>query len=427
MVKVRRVKVVPFFILLPCLFFTNSLYAEENAATMYQQASSLFSDVSPFPHDEINKVIKDGWKEGNEGLKAILAQNKEAIEEFKKATEITYCDFSFGKAIVKDFLAEIPQYAQEIKLAKLALIEGKLYEKGSKLDMAVDNYFSVLRFTAHLGQQKDFILMSKITEIILEKLVCASLSEYAKSPKLTIPDCHQLFDTLISFQKRKVGLENALEEEKEFRKNSIRLIEKDVQQKGKYNENFYQILYEEYDRLEDEFTGYFIVGFKENNMTVFEEKFNKFKTELEEERKPFKLGWKLFNGLLGLPQGISSPSLNAKILFETSMPNWSPIVTKYYVSLTKLDALIVAIAIKLYEFENNKAPDNLQELVPAYLEKIPEDPFDNFKPLKYVKKENGWIVYSFGPDKQDDFADMEIDEEAHDLSKAKGDIVFQSF
>ena len=49
----------------------------------------------------------------------------------------------------------------------------------------------------------------------------------------------------------------------------------------------------------------------------------------------------------------------------------------------------------------NQLPDALDALVPAYLPAIPSDPFDG-KPLRFKRRESGYIVYSVGPDAVDD-------------------------
>src|SRR3989338_11263667 len=224
MVKEGRVKVVPLFILLPCLFFTNSLYAEENAATMYQQASSLFPDVSPFPHDEINKVIKDGRKEGNEGLKAILAQNKEAIEGFKKATEITYCDFTFDKPTVKNLIEMGPSHLKELRIAKLIMLEAKLYEREHKPDLALENYLALTRYVRHLERQKTFILLTKATVLVEEIPLYSAIEGHLKqNEKVDIENYQSLLSALLSLKsdKLRITLENAFEEERAFERNTI--------------------------------------------------------------------------------------------------------------------------------------------------------------------------------------------------------------
>jgi len=60
-----------------------------------------------------------------------------------------------------------------------------------------------------------------------------------------------------------------------------------------------------------------------------------------------------------------------------------------------------AIAIERYRLATGVLPVSLADLVPEYLEAVPEDPFDG-KALRYRKLEPGFVVYSIGPDQTDD-------------------------
>lgn len=64
---------------------------------------------------------------------------------------------------------------------------------------------------------------------------------------------------------------------------------------------------------------------------------------------------------------------------------------------------IAATALAIEEFRQTNAliPENLQALAPNFLPEIPEDPFDG-KPLRYIREENGFCLYSVGPDGIDD-------------------------
>jgi hypothetical protein len=60
------------------------------------------------------------------------------------------------------------------------------------------------------------------------------------------------------------------------------------------------------------------------------------------------------------------------------------------------------LAIERYRLAHaNELPDNLGALVPAYLATILSDPFDGH-PLRFKRRESGYIVYSVGPDAVDD-------------------------
>jgi hypothetical protein len=75
-----------------------------------------------------------------------------------------------------------------------------------------------------------------------------------------------------------------------------------------------------------------------------------------------------------------------------------------------------AVAMTRYRLDHDKLPTRLSDLVPAYLNAIPTDPF-NGKPLRLVIRNNQWIVYSVGSDG--------VDNGGVSFEKVKnGDVIF---
>jgi len=393
-----------------------------NAANIYESAASMLTE---FPDDfkkNVEDIINNGWVDNNEGLKELLVKNQEVINEFSTATKLANCDFSFGKPY-KDISAEVPNYSNKAKIARLVIIQARLYERENKLDAALDNYLSVLRFANHLGQQKDFIMLSKLMESVMQDLVCPPLSQYINSSNLGIQDYQFLLDTFLLKRDNKASLEHAFEEEKKVTKNAMWQVGKEARQQGKYNENFYLKFYKEIDVLFDEFYGYLIVAFRENKPEIYTEKIGQFINEVKQETNSLNVAWESLIGPMGLSGGIDSPSLAAKILVSVAMPQFSRLITRYYASLSELNILTTATAIKLYKLKNGKIPDSLEDLVPEYLPQLFEDPFNNFELLKYKKINKEWVVYSLGPDKQDNQGSFGYSKDS--LNKT-GDIVFSS-
>jgi hypothetical protein len=65
--------------------------------------------------------------------------------------------------------------------------------------------------------------------------------------------------------------------------------------------------------------------------------------------------------------------------------------------------LIVELAIRAFQFERGALPENLDQLMPANISAVPLDPYDpGGGRLKYLRTDNGHILYSFGSDKVDD-------------------------
>jgi hypothetical protein len=63
--------------------------------------------------------------------------------------------------------------------------------------------------------------------------------------------------------------------------------------------------------------------------------------------------------------------------------------------------LHVAVALAAYHRDQGSYPKTLDALAPKYLAKIPDDLFTG-KPLVYRPSENGYLLYSFGPNGKDD-------------------------
>jgi ABC-type transport system involved in multi-copper enzyme maturation permease subunit len=62
---------------------------------------------------------------------------------------------------------------------------------------------------------------------------------------------------------------------------------------------------------------------------------------------------------------------------------------------------IVLVALERYRLRNERWPDSLEALVPAFLARVPSDPYDG-RPLRYRRLADGVVVYSIGPDCVDD-------------------------
>jgi hypothetical protein len=79
-----------------------------------------------------------------------------------------------------------------------------------------------------------------------------------------------------------------------------------------------------------------------------------------------------------------------------------------------------ALAVERFRRANsNRLPDNLDQLLPAFMAAVPNDPYGG-KSLRYKKREPGYVVYSIGSDERDD-GGMEYDKE---VRTAPSDITF---
>jgi hypothetical protein len=111
------------------------------------------------------------------------------------------------------------------------------------------------------------------------------------------------------------------------------------------------------------------------------------------------------------------------ILLYNSIPAFSRIITINIRNIAGLRTAQAALAIQRYRLAKGELPDQLNDLVPNYLDAVPADPFDG-KELRYRKLDRGFVVYSIGEDLRDD-GGVEMPRNAKDRQSIRNwDITF---
>jgi hypothetical protein len=82
----------------------------------------------------------------------------------------------------------------------------------------------------------------------------------------------------------------------------------------------------------------------------------------------------------------------------------------------RLHCTAAGLAAERYRLATGAFPESLADLVPAYLEAVPIDPFTG-KPLHFKQIEDGILIYSVNDDGKDDGGVLfpEVDREPHDI------------
>ena len=99
---------------------------------------------------------------------------------------------------------------------------------------------------------------------------------------------------------------------------------------------------------------------------------------------------------------MARPLRGLKIFSGMLLPALGKSVEKSAVSQAALRSAVVGCAVERHRLAHGKQlPATLDELVPAFLDAVPLDPFDG-KPLRYRATNDTYVVYSIGPDRVDD-------------------------
>jgi len=80
---------------------------------------------------------------------------------------------------------------------------------------------------------------------------------------------------------------------------------------------------------------------------------------------------------------------------------WRPIIQAAARSDALRASAQVGLAMHRYRAAHGQFPVSLDELVPDALPAVPRDPYDG-QPIRLVTTDDGWVVYSIGPDMVDD-------------------------
>ena len=111
------------------------------------------------------------------------------------------------------------------------------------------------------------------------------------------------------------------------------------------------------------------------------------------------------------------------IFLHEFMPAFSRVITINIKSIAQLRTARVSLAIQRYRLATGNLPDTLADLVPRYLDAVPEDPFDG-RTLRYEKLETGFVVYSIGEDRMDDGGKERLPTGKRKMAPSSWDITF---
>jgi hypothetical protein len=137
------------------------------------------------------------------------------------------------------------------------------------------------------------------------------------------------------------------------------------------------------------------------------------KKSLKEMRKDYVNAMNSFiaNAKLPYPQrdtviNIPDDPINREMLGVWDNPKFKELGTVQGLPLTILHTrnalFLLEFALRAYQLQHGNYPQKLSELVPGYLQKIPNDPFATYSSLKYKCDKTAYILYSIGPDGKDD-------------------------
>jgi len=392
----------------------------QNAAVLYQKAIDNYKKPPLVETESLLRIIADKqWiSELSEKeislLRQWLTDNGEAIEYLKQGSQRPYCWWDRGTEIENDYILNVlmPELSPMRGLVRMTAWQAKLNAYDGKIDEGFDDLFVCYRVGMHF----------KGPRILLEQLVGIATQALVEKNALIIVKNNSLdSQTLKSIQNRFEELVN---------KDNF-IINYEVESFLAFD--FIQRCYTDDGRG----SGHLIPRkIKEFNKMIWQYEVNQNKDLVYKlvdytqrlamavggaNRRRMRQTWdEMYNkaqkSAYKSPRQLKEQDIN----FEQDFGNWSfmkkarfwPIsmlmpatvsIRRFSFQLkTDLQGLITILAVLRYNQDKGHYPENLNKLIEtSYLKELPIDLYSD-KPLVYKKTDEGFMLYSLGPDFEDD-------------------------
>jgi hypothetical protein len=99
-------------------------------------------------------------------------------------------------------------------------------------------------------------------------------------------------------------------------------------------------------------------------------------------------------------QEIKPPASKLTPLANLWLPSYEKVMRAFLRNQALLRCSCVALAVERFRKTHGRWPDNLAVLVPEFLGELPVDPYNGL-PLKFRRLADGVVIYSVGPDRED--------------------------
>lgn len=376
----------------------------------------------------------------------LLGGNQQAMELFRQAAEAPSDGYLFAPKPEKlNSKTPVASFGAHVKLLKLLLLEAKVKAAYKQPGPVEKNLLAVAGFMLQLSAQKSSVLISSLVEQLAMNKAYPLLSTSLKNPSVSPAYLKELAARLDKLAKNQDAMKTAVLGETEIWKGAMEEgVNADAMalERGKLpfwkrpaakklqDQEFFTTVYANYNAAVDAYAGVLTGAFRDNDpapVVSFLEKRRQEVLARKQAREKKGFFSEVVDGLKGGPEMKKKMGeVVVDTMLEIGTPSYEKMIPRYHLFLSELNVLRSALAVKLYQRARRRLPDGLDQLVPGFLAAVPQDSFNKFAPLSYVKAGRKFLVYSFGPDGKDGGGLAVLDRDAYfeDAARNAGDIVF---
>jgi hypothetical protein len=369
----------------------------DNAMIYYVTAQKIAAGL-PIPDSKqnqlITQVLKQGWIPQVASLTPLLTAHQSAFQEIRKGAALDYARNIGWKE--KGINAPIPNFLHAQISAKLLCVEGRALESQGNFADALNDYLTVLTMGRDYGAP-DASLIGHLIATAVQSIAIDRIYMLVAGGRLDRPTLDRLLARLQAIETTQNPMVNGFRVEADFFEATLKALlagQIPMPKDGSAND-----LTNQTERL------------RADHKRVWDAVFKQMET-------PY---WK--QDLAASKQELDQILATCHPLVKTAVPNHWEADARFLVMRAKLLEAQLAAALAAWKLEKGKYPQRLSELVPAFFQTLPADPFSGTE-FRYLVTPDAshYGIYSVGPDKTDDGAKVLYDPSKGALSS--GDIFY---
>ena len=365
----------------------------ENAALIYQEAFEKIEEVPEDVENLLSKRPSELTSEEKSTIKEFLDANKEGLSILKKATTYKKCRFPVNYE--ESYYAELPHLGKLRDCAHLLALESLMELDSGNVDEAVNSSLKMVELSEALSTEPIFI--SQLVRIAIGSTMIRSLEKVLTEGEVPPGTLEMLIDILDKFERgMKRGLKLGLIGERcsfiAAFENPEQFFLKEVDDDIPFNalKYFMRSSFWKNDELYGLKMFGKLIDFAElpPHRAIVESR--RLDEEIE-NRWPQTDDWFLNPWKLREFNILSAMLLPALL---RTFENWA-----HHEAQIRQTKIVATLA--LYRRKHRAYPEELEEISPYGLPKIPEDPFSG-KDFIYKQMDGTFILYSLGKNLKDD-------------------------
>jgi hypothetical protein len=395
-----------------------------NAAPLYHKAAERYSKLP----DDISVLLRKKYKEVTPEQKQLvekwLTDNQEILELVISGTQKPYYWRTYGnKQNTSEMISILLPHLNEFrKLVRALTWRARLRAEQGRYEDAFNDVQSCYRFGRHL--KGDGFLVEQLTALSTEMVATETLRDILSEYRIDAARLAVLqkdYEQMIGGENFAIGLEAE-------KMSLFDEIQRCFTADGRGGGHLYIIRIREIAELFDwsNTDSWLMMNFvhvlfthpnKQQTLTAV----NKFYDYVQEAT--FKTPARMRTEQIDIDQELQRLS-SGNVLLSMFLPGFERIIEYSYQNKANVQATLTIIAILRYKQDTGGYPENLEQLISdAYLKELPMDPYSD-KPLVYKKTGDSFVLYSLGPDFDDDGGVENPEDSQKRRQEGPGDEVF---